>query len=340
MQDNEKQLLRPKSIIITKIDNEDNNCKVVMEPFERGYGHTLGNALRRVLLSSMKGSAVTEVVIDNAPHEYAAIDGIIEDVVDILLNIKGLVFKLYNKNKVILNLQAKNIGAVTGKNISLTHDVELLNPDHVICNITKAIDFNMQLTIETGIGYQTVASRKAHSTANTINPNAIMLDASFSPVLRVNFNVENARVEQKTDLDKLVLEVETNGALSPDDAIKAASKVLIEQLLVFAGLEHMPKMNDPLVKIAKVSQEIEIDPIFLELVDNLELTVRSANCLKHLNINYVGDLVRFSENDLLRTPNLGKKSLTEIKELLEERGLKFGMEIDNWPPEIVKNNND
>ena len=328
-----KQLLKPKSISISPIDGDNNSCKIVMEPFERGYGHTLGNALRRVLLSSMTGVAVTKVKIAGVAHEYAVIDGVSEDVVDILLNLKGLVFKMHGRDNVTLRLTKSGPCAVLGSDIALSHDVEVLNPDHVICSLTKSTEIDIEIKIESGVGYQTSPVLVDDESLST---GWIHIDAGFSPVTRVMFNVENARVEQKTDLDKLVLEVETNGVITPEDAVRTASKLLIEQLLVFAGLEHMPEMETVSNKLAKVKEEPEVDPVFLELVDNLELTVRSANCLKHLDINYLGDLVQFSENELLRTPNLGKKSLTEIKELLEARGLRLGMALDNWPPTSVK----
>lgn len=328
------QLLKPKSIHITSINGDENNCKIVMEPFERGYGHTLGNALRRVLLSSMTGNAVTKVKIAGVSHEYAAIDGVSEDVVDILLNLKGLVFKMHNKDSIVLRLNATGPKVVYGRDITLTHDIELLNPDHIICTLNKNVTIEMELHIDAGIGYQAaqigIIEDKDEEETNATG--WIRLDAGFSPVTRVMFNVENARVEQKTDLDKLVMEVETNGVITPEVAVRTASKLLIEQLLVFAGLEHMPEIESVGNKLAKVQADPEIDPVFLELVDNLELTVRSANCLKHLDINYLGDLIQFTENELLRTPNLGKKSLTEIRELLDSRNLKLGMKIENWPP--------
>lgn len=329
-----KQLLKPKSVTIIPIDDY-NNCRIVMEPFARGYGHTLGNALRRVLLSSMNGVAVTQVRITGVQHEYSTVDGVTEDVVDILLNLKGLIFKLHGKDKVVLHLTKSGPCAVVGADIKLTHDVELLNPDHVICNLTTDRNIEMEIVVESGVGYQTAQGMRSEDSSAIAG--TIYLDAGFSPVTRVMFNVENARVEQKTDLDKLVLEVETNGVISPEDAIRTASQLLIEQLLVFAGLEHMPdSQSSTNVLVNRAKDEPEIDPMYFELVDNLELTVRSANCLKHLDINYLGDLVQFSENELLRTPNLGKKSLTEIKELLEARGLKLGMPIENWPPASIK----
>lgn len=334
MQVSSKQLLKPKSITITPLAADNNNCKIVMEPFERGFGHTLGNSLRRILLSSMVGTAVTEVKIAGITHEYGVIDGVMEDVVDVLLNLKGLVFKLHNKDSVVVKLAKDAPGVVRGSDISLSHDVELLNPEHEICTIAKNGAVDMEIKIETGRGYETAVTRRQN--VESVSPGWIVLDATFSPVLRVAFNVENARVEQKTDLDKLVLEVETNGVVSPEDAVRSASKILIEQMLVFAGLEHMPTIETVNSKLTKVKEEPEVDPVFLELVDNLELTVRSANCLKHLDINYIGDLVQKSENELLKTPNLGKKSLTEIKELLEVRGLRLGMPVDNWPPSSIK----
>ncbi|HRG62156.1 MAG TPA: DNA-directed RNA polymerase subunit alpha [Burkholderiales bacterium] len=334
MQVSSKQLLKPKSITINPLAADNNNCKIVMEPFERGFGHTLGNSLRRILLSSMVGTAVTEVKITGVNHEYDVVSGVMEDVVDILLNLKGLIFKLHNKESVVVKLQRNESGVVRGKDIALTHDLELLNPEHEICTIAKNGSIDMEIKIETGRGYETAVTRRQNVESTAAG--WILLDATFSPVLRVAFNVENARVEQKTDLDKLVLEVETNGVISPEDAVRSASKILIEQMLVFAGLEHMPNTETPSSKLVKVKEEPEVDPVFLELVDNLELTVRSANCLKHLDINYIGDLVQKSENELLKTPNLGKKSLTEIKELLEVRGLRLGMPIENWPPQSIK----
>ncbi len=334
MRENNQLLLKPKSISITPIDDDNNNCKIVMEPFERGYGHTLGNALRRVLLSSMVGVSVTQVKIAGVTHEYDVIDGVSEDLVDILLNLKGLVFKLRGRSSATLKIVKQGPAVVCGSDIALAHDVELLNPEHVLCTLTKDIEFVAEITVESGVGYQTAQARR--SKLESIPAGVILLDASFSPVIRVMFAVENARVEQRTDLDKLILEVETNGVISPEEAVKSASKLLIDQLLVFSGLEHLPVSEPVLPSIEKVVEEPGVDPMFLELVDNLELTVRSANCLKHLNINYLGDLVQFAEIDLLRTPNLGKKSLTEIRELLDSRGLKLGMTIENWPPASIK----
>lgn len=343
-----KQLLKPKTINITPIDGP-NNCKIVMEPFERGYGHTLGNALRRVLLSSMTGVAVVKVKIDGVPHEFSAIEGVSEDVLDILLNLKGLVFKLHGEHdSVTLKLdktanKASDTTIVTGADIVLSQDVELLNPEHVICNLTKKGKISLELQLTRGVGYETAQTRI--SNPDNIAAGWIDLDASFSPVLRVMFNVESARVEQKTDLDKLILEVETNGVISPEEGIRAASTLLVDQLMVFSNLEQIneaPK-KDLLVNKNLKDNDV-VDQSLLELVDNLELTVRSANCLKNLDIYYLGDLVQISEAELLRTPNLGKKSLNEIKALLDSRGLKLGTEIPNWssivsPQAVTTNNN-
>jgi len=328
-------LLKPKSILIDRLGSDVNNCKITMEPFERGFGHTVGNSLRRILLSSLVGTAVTAVKIDGVQHEYSSINGVVEDVIDILLNIKELIFKLHSKDSVTLSLKVSKLGPVYAKDIVLSHDVELLNPDHLICHLTKDGAIDIELRVEKGVGYQTVATRMQEG--RDLQVGWMSVDASFSPVKRVTFNVDTARVEQRVNLDKLILEVETNGVVTPEDAIREASTILIEQMLYFAGLKEMPEIVFPHGEVqTQESTEPEVDPVFLELVDNLELTVRSANCLKHLDIDYLGDLVQFSEADLLKTPNLGKKSLTEIKELLEIRGLKLGMKIDNWPPTTLK----
>jgi DNA-directed RNA polymerase subunit alpha len=295
---------------------------VVMEPFERGYGHTLGNALRRILLSSMPGYAPTEVKIAGVLHEYSTIEGVQEDVVDILLNLKGLVMKLHNRNEVTLKLKKAAAGAVTGADIEQTHDVEILNPDHVIANLTSGGKLDMQIKIEKGRGYVAATARRNEHDNRTIG--SILLDASYSPVRRVSYAVESARVEQRTDLDRLVMDIETNGAIEPEEAVRYAARVLVEQLSVFADLQGTPMQ-------AEEAKAPQIDPILLQPVDDLELTVRSANCLKAENIYYIGDLIQRTENELLKTPNLGRKSLNEIKEVLATKGLTLGMRLENWP---------
>ncbi|SFW38771.1 DNA-directed RNA polymerase subunit alpha [Nitrosovibrio sp. Nv17] len=299
------------------------HAKITMEPFERGYGHTLGNALRRILLSSMPGFAPTEVQIGGVVHEYSALDGVQEDVVDILLNLKGIVLKLHNRSEAILTLNKKGEGTVTAGDIEAGHDVEIINPDHVIAHLTAGGKLDMQIKVELGRGYVPGTVRQQGNEGRTIG--SILLDASFSPIRRVSYAVESARVEQRTDLDKLVMDIETNGVIDPEEAIRYAAKVLVEQLSIFADLKGTPLP----VEQPKLPQ---IDPVLLRPVDDLELTVRSANCLKAENIYYIGDLIQRSETELLKTPNLGRKSLNEIKEVLASRGLTLGMKLENWPP--------
>jgi DNA-directed RNA polymerase subunit alpha len=314
--------LKPRIIDVQNISPF--HAKLTMEPFERGYGHTLGNALRRTLLSSMPGYAATEVKMSGVLHEYTTIDGVQEDVVDILLNLKGIVLKLHNREEVTLNLKKSGEGIVTAGDIEPMHDVEIVNPDHVIAHLASGGKLDLQITVAMGRGYVAATSRKmAGEEGRTVG--AIMLDASYSPVRRVSYTVEAARVEQRTDLDKLIMDIETNGAIDPEEAVRYAARILVEQLAVFADLKGMPAQ----IEEKKATQ---IDPILLRPVDDLELTVRSANCLKAENIYYIGDLIQRSETELLKTPNLGRKSLNEIKEVLASRGLTLGMKLENWPP--------
>ncbi|MDO5653372.1 MAG: DNA-directed RNA polymerase subunit alpha [Brachymonas sp.] len=319
-------LLKPKSIQVEQISA--NRAKVTLEPFERGYGHTLGNALRRVLLSSMVGYAPTEVTIAGVVHEYSSIDGVQEDVVEILLNLKGVVFKLHNRDEVTLSLRKDAEGEVKASDIQVPHDVEIINPDHVICTLSQGGKIDMQLKVEKGIGY-VPGSMRAHADEPFKFIGRIVLDASFSPVKRVSYAVESARVEQRTDLDKLVIDIETNGVISAEDAVRSSAKILVEQLAVFAQLEGsaLDAFDAPAARSAA-----QFDPVLLRPVDELELTVRSANCLKAENIYYIGDLIQRTENELLKTPNLGRKSLNEIKEVLASRGLTLGMKLESWPP--------
>ncbi len=297
MQNSTTEFLKPRQIDVDTLSST--RAKVSMQPFERGFGHTLGNALRRILLSSMNGFAPTEVVISGVLHEYSTIDGVQEDVVDVLLNIKGIVFKLHGRNQVQLTLKKTGAGAVVAGDIDLPHDVEIINPEHVICHLAD----NGQIK---QIG-------------------AIQLDASFSPISRVSFEVEPARVEQRTDLDKLVLDIETNGSIDPEEAVRSAARILIDQMSIFADLQGTP--------VEEVEEKAPpIDPILLRPVDDLELTVRSANCLKAEDIYYIGDLIQRTETELLKTPNLGRKSLNEIKEVLASKGLTLGSKLEAWPP--------
>lgn len=300
------------------------HAKVVMEPFERGYGHTLGNALRRVLLSSMPGFAPTEVQITGVLHEYSTLEGVQEDVVDILLNLKGVVLKLHNGTEATLRLSKQGEGPVTAADIELTHDVEVINPEHVIAHLSPGGELEMSIKVERGRGYQPGNMRVVPEESKGIG--RIILDASFSPVRRVSYQVESARVEQRTDLDKLIMDIETNGIIDPEEAIRYAARVLVDQLSVFAALEGTP------VTVDTERKAPQVDPILLRPVDDLELTVRSANCLKAENIYYIGDLIQRTETELLKTPNLGRKSLNEIKEVLASRGLTLGMKLENWPP--------
>ena len=313
--------LKPRIIDVQNIS--PSHAKVTMEPFERGYGHTLGNALRRILLSSMPGYAPTEVKIAGVVHEYSTLEGAQEDVVDILLNLKGIVLKLHNRNEIVLKLKKNGPGPVTAGDIEGSHDVEIINPHHVIANLTAGGKIDMQITVQKGRGYEPATLRKVNDESRSIG--AIQMDASFSPVRKVSYAVESARVEQRTDLDKLVMDIETNGVIEPEEAVRSAARILMEQLSVFADLQGTPTF-------AEETKGPQVDPILLQPVDDLELTVRSANCLKAENIYYIGDLIQRSETELLKTPNLGRKSLNEIKEVLASKGLTLGMKLENWPP--------
>lgn len=314
-------LLKPRNIDVQNLS--PSHAKVVMEPFERGYGHTLGNALRRILLSSMPGFAPTEVKIANVLHEYSTVEGVQEDVVDLLLNLKGIVLKLHNHSEAILRLKKTGPGVVTAGDIEAMHDVEIINPEHVIAHLTAGGNLDMQIKVEQGRGYVPATTRNVDVESRAVG--GILLDASFSPVRRVSYAVEAARVEQRTDLDKLVMDIETNGAIEPEEAVRMAAQVLMEQLAVFADLQGTPVSAEPM-------RSPQVDPTLLQPVDDLELTVRSANCLKAENIFYIGDLIQRTETELLKTPNLGRKSLNEIKEVLASKGLTLGMKLENWPP--------
>lgn len=326
MQTAVNEFLTPRHIDVTEVT--PTRAKVVLEPLERGFGHTLGNALRRILLSSMPGCAITEVEIDGVQHEYSAIEGVQEDVIEILLNLKNVALTLEGKDSTTLSLSKQGPGAVTAGDIQVDQSVEVKNPELVIANITGDVALNMQLTVARGRGYQPADARIVDDEENrTIG--RLQLDATFSPVRRLAYSVESARVEQRTDLDKLVLDLETNGTLDPEEAIRRAATILQQQLAVFVDLEG-EKEAEPEKK------EDQIDPVLLRPVDDLELTVRSANCLKAENIYYIGDLIQRTEVELLKTPNLGKKSLTEIKDVLASRGLSLGMRLENWPPASLR----
>jgi len=321
MQNSPTEYLKPRVVDVEVISPL--RARVTLEPMERGFGYTLGNALRRVLLSSIPGFAITEVKIDGVVHEYSTIDGVQEDVVDILLNLKGVALKLNNKSETVLTLNKSSEGVVTAADFETGHDAEIFNPNHVIAHLTKGGKLNLEVKVEIGRGYQPVPVRQKTDEDRVLG--FIMVDASFSPINKVSYHVESARVEQRTDLDKLIMDVETNGVMEPEQAIRDAARILIGQLSVFADLEGAPTE-------VEVKQVPQVDPILLRPVDDLELTVRSANCLKAENIYYIGDLIQRGENELLKAPNLGRKSLNEIKDVLASKGLTLGMKLENWPP--------
>lgn len=309
------ELLTPRIVRIQEIGL--NMSRVTLEPLERGFGYTLGTALRRVLLSSIEGAAVTECEIDGVLHEYSAIEGVSEDVIDVLLNLKGLALILHEGERAEMRLSVSKAGIVKAGQFKAPASIEICNPEHIIAHLTQDIAFNMTVVVERGRGYQVAVQE------NNATPNALRIDASFSPIKRIAYRVEAARVEQHTDLDKLVIDIESNGTIDPEQAIRQAATILHKQIAIFVNLESTEIE-------AEAVEEAQVDPVLLRPVDDLELTVRSANCLKAENINNIGDLVRRTEVELLKTPNLGKKSLNEIKEVLASHGLELGMDLDNW----------
>ena len=319
-------LLKPR--LVEVVNKSPNHSRVVIEPLERGFGHSLGNALRRVLLSTIPGCAVTEVEIEGVLHEFTTIEGVQEDVIDILLNLKKLAVKLNSRDEVELTLNKQGEGKVTAADISLPHDVEIINPEMVIANLTQAGVLNMKIRVRRGRGYEPVGMRKSMTSYSSVM-GALQLDAAYSPIIKVAYQVESTRVEQRTNLDKLIIELETNGTVDPEETIKLAATILHEQLSVFVDFERVNEQPEE----EKYEIVESFDPILLRPVDDLELTVRSANCLKAENIFYIGDLIQRTEVELLKTPNLGKKSLTEIKDILALKGLSLGMRLENWPPD-------
>jgi DNA-directed RNA polymerase subunit alpha len=319
-------LLKPRTIEVEPVS--PSRARVSLEPMERGFGHTLGNALRRILLSSIPGAAITEAKIEGVVHEYSTLEGVQEDVLDILLNLKNVAVKMNARESAVLKLEKSGKGIVKASDIRLDHDVEIVNPDLVLAHLTGG-SLKMELKVTRGRGYVPAAGPGALGEEEHTTIGALRLDASYSPVRRVSYSVERARVEQRTDLDKLILDVETNGGIDAAEAVRLAARILRDQLGVFVDLQAEA------AEAAEGAAAKELSPILFRPIDDLELTVRSANCLKAENIYYIGDLVQRTEADLLKTPNLGKKSLTEIREALRSHNLDLGMTLENWTPPKV-----
>ncbi|HVT34418.1 MAG TPA: DNA-directed RNA polymerase subunit alpha [Nevskiaceae bacterium] len=313
-------LLKPRTIEVEAVS--ENRARIALEPMERGFGHTLGNALRRILLSSIPGAAITEVQIEGVVHEYSAIEGVQEDVVDILLNIKNIAVRMHSREEATLRLEKSGKGPVKASDIKLDHDVEIVNPDLVLAHLTGG-KLNMTLKVTRGRGYVPALSTARPGEEDGHSIGALKLDASYSPVRRVSYAVERARVAQRTDLDKLILDVDTNGGIDASEAVRLAARILRDQLGVFVDLEAE-------AAAAQAPGKKDLSPILFRPIDDLELTVRSANCLKAENVYYIGDLVQRTETELMKTPNLGKKSLNEIKEALKGHDLELGMKLENW----------
>jgi DNA-directed RNA polymerase subunit alpha len=328
MQESISEFLKPNVIDVENID--ETHARVTLEPLERGFGYTLGNALRRILLSSLPGAAVTEVRIEGVQHEYSSIPGVQEDVIEILLNLKNLAVRMHGRDEGIVRINKKGPGTVTAGDIQLDHDVEVIDSNYVLAHLSPEGELNMDLTITRGRGYQVVEIEGGEDETRTVG--LLKLDASYSPIRRVAYSVDNARVEQRTDLDKLTIDIETNGTIDPEEAVRRAATILHEQVSVFVLLETTDRA-------ASEMEDEGIDPLLLRSVDDLELTVRSANCLKAENIYFIGDLIQRTEVELLKTPNLGKKSLTEIKDVLANRGLSLGTRLENWPPAALRREN-
>lgn len=324
------EFLKPRVVKVEAVNGSRNLARMSLEPLERGFGHTLGNALRRILLSSMPGCAITDVEIQGVLHEYTTIEGVQEDVLEILLNLKDVAIALHGREEAVFTLKKTGPGQVRAGDIRIDHTAEIANPDLVVANITGPTELSMTLTVRRGRGYEPVTQRENDGTED--RPiGKLQLDASFSPIRRVSYDVEAARVEQRTDLDRLVIDLETDGTIDPEDAVRRAAAILRDQLSIFVSLHEGPAKRE-----GEASRpEPKFDPVLLRPVDDLELTVRSANCLKAENIYLIGDLIQRTEVELLKTPNLGKKSLTEIKDVLATRGLSLGMRLEDWPPENI-----
>jgi DNA-directed RNA polymerase subunit alpha len=326
IQNNWQELIKPSKLDIIPGANPSRHATIVAEPLERGFGLTLGNALRRVLLSSLQGGAVTAIQVEGVLHEFSTIPGVREDVTDIVMNIKAMGLRVMSEGLKRMALNVSKPGVVKAADIETGPDIEVMDPDMVICTLDEGAKLSMELTVETGKGYVPASQKKPEESPIGLIP----VDAVFSPVRKVSYKVDNARVGQVTDHDRLSLDVTTNGAVSPDDAVALAARILLDQLQLFINFE------DPQAAKEEVTEDLPFNKNLLRKVDELELSVRSANCLKNDNIIYIGDLVQKTESDMLRTPNFGRKSLNEIKEVLSHMGLSLGMEIPNWPPENIE----
>lgn len=325
IQKNWQELIKPTNLEVTSGES-GNKSKIVVEPLERGFGLTLGNALRRVLLSSLQGGAVTAIKIDGVLHEFSVIPGVREDVTDIVLNVKGLAVAVHGEGQKLMTLKAEGPAVVTASMIETGHDVEIMNPDHVICTLDAGAKISMELTVDTGKGYVPAYQNKPADAPIGL----IAVDAIYSPVKKVSYKVENTRVGQITDYDKLTMVVETNGVVTPEDAVAYAARILQDQLKPFINFD------EPENEVEDIKEELPFNRNLLRKVEELELSVRSANCLKNDNIVYIGDLVQKTEAEMLRTPNFGRKSLNEIKEVLAKMGIHLGMETPGWPPENIE----
>lgn len=324
IQKNWQELIKPTNLEVTSESGK--KSKIVVEPLERGFGLTLGNALRRVLLSSLQGGAVTAIKIDGVLHEFSVIPGVREDVTDIVLNVKGLAVAVHSEGQKMMTLKAEGPCVVTAAMIETGHDVEIMNPDHIICNLDAGGKISMELTVDTGKGYVPAYQNKPGDAPIGL----IAVDAIYSPVKKVSYKVENTRVGQITDYDKLTMVIETNGVVTPEDAIAFAARILQDQLKPFINFD------EPESETVDIKEELPFNRNLLKKVEELELSVRSANCLKNDNIVYIGDLVQKTEAEMLRTPNFGRKSLNEIKEVLAKMGIHLGMETPGWPPENIE----
>jgi DNA-directed RNA polymerase subunit alpha len=327
IQKNWQTLIKPKQLSVESGDDPKRVATVVAEPLERGFGLTLGNALRRVLLSSLQGAAVTSMQIEGVLHEFSSMPGVLEDVTDIVLNVKSIDLRMYGEEPKRMRLRANGPGEIRAGSIETGHDIDILNPELVICTLDSGARIVMELTVESGKGYVPATQNRPEDAPIGLIP----VDALFSPVRKVSYKVENTRVGQVTDYDRLSVRVETNGAVTPEDAVALAARILQDQLQLFINFEE-PRHPSEEIR----PSELPFNKNLLRKVDELELSVRSANCLKNDNIVYIGDLVQKSEAEMLRTPNFGRKSLNEIKEVLAQMGLHLGMEIVNWPPENIE----